>query len=143
VHQIGAGARLPSGLFFFHRLYEGAKETKDRYFIVVATTEVSFLCFTTSAQPYLLKRFAEHVVHVPLGTSCLPKECVVDCRNVCSFGDIELNSKLNSGTVAVYGDIDDALLLRIAQRVKVAKLLDRGVRRHIVETLSSILGIEL
>lgn len=122
---------LTVGTIFFHQDFHGSTETKGRYFLVVSSTQVAMICFTTSTRPYLLEQFSNQVVHVPLGSSCLPKECVINCRQVYEMDDIILSNKLNCGTIKVSGVLSRDLISKVYSTVATSKVLT-GQEKHLI-----------
>ena len=132
-------SELEVGTVIHYRDFEGKTGQKDRYFIVVAIDENSFYCFTTTTQTYLLEsdRFkAEASPIIQAGSTCLPKKCVVDYRNLHRFDDIVMTNRLTTNRARVIGHLPDSILIMIKDGVKNSKLLPADSIRRVVVSLS-------
>jgi hypothetical protein len=124
---------------FYYRDFEGHRETKDRYFVVVGSNETQFFCFTTSTSEKLIKNpnLASQITPlIPRGSECFRKSCVVDCTELIAFDDIQISNYLNSRRVTVEGTLSGERLRWIAQAVKNSTVLNEREQGVVQEALA-------
>ena len=134
--------QLKVGTVFFHRQFECHDGSiKDRYFVVVRIDSSAFYCFTASTQEYLRTPvFASEVsCLIKRGTTCLPKDCVIDCRFIEKFDDILMSNRLNTNNACVHGQLPPYLLQSIHDAVSTSRLLEKKKKRPILESLGRML----
>ena len=106
---------LEVGAVIFYERFSGAEGLKDRYFIVVRNSSPVVACLTTTTRthsetnPKLATEFCE----VAKDESCLPKRCFIDLRNIYSFDDIVLGSKIRAKSVKTIGHLEEPVLLKL------------------------------
>jgi len=121
---------LKVGTVFYHREFEGHSETKDRYFVVAAVDDASFHCFTTTTSEFVIKNphlKTEVTALIPKGSACLPKECVIDCRELHSFDDILMTNRLSANRVTIEGSLPVEYLRELATTIRGTRTLDVDV----------------
>jgi hypothetical protein len=134
--------QLKIGTVFFHREFEGHDgEIKDRYFVVVSIDEANFHCFTACTSLYLRTERFSHTTScfISRGSTCLPKDCVIDCRFLYSFDDIVMSNKLNNRNASVSGCLPSAIIRSIYRAVSNSKILEKKKKLPILESLESYL----
>lgn len=118
---------LEIGTVFYHREFDGHTETKDRYFVVAAIDETTFHCFTTTTSELVINNprlKTETTSLIPKGATCLPKECVIDCREIHTFDDILMTNRINTGRVTVEGKLPAEYLRQLATTIRGTRTLD-------------------
>jgi hypothetical protein len=106
---------LETGAAIFYEQFEGAEGLKDRYFIVIQNNSPIVECLTTTTQPHALTRpkLATEFCDITDGECCLPKRCFIDFRQIYTFDDIALGSRLRSKSVKFIGDLTEDVLRKI------------------------------
>ena len=131
-------SELSVGTVFFYHDYHGHNGPKSRYFVAVADDEQSFFSFTPSSGSALtlLRKFPESVTPlIPGKTTCLPKDCVVDCRTLYSFDDIMMSSYLASRRVEVKGKLPVEIMRSIRLATSTSKVLEERKKLLVLDSL--------
>lgn len=74
------------------------------------------------------------------GSTCLPKDCVVDCRTLYSFDDIMLSSYLNSRRIEVKGKLPGEALRSIRAAALTSRVLEKRKKQVVLDSLDRYLG---
>ena len=102
-----------------------------------------FYCFTTTTKTSLTQHqhFRTEVSAILLeGSTCLPKECVIDFRILHEFDDILMSKRINTGRVCVIGELSNDCLAAVASRVRDCRILERKKKSLVCASLGQEFG---